>query len=378
MRYHVLGLAHTISTPEYSSCAFTAKVVKLCRMLQDRGHYVIHYGNEASRVVCDQHITVTTLRDLDESYPGHDWRKLGFPAFDLRDKVYETFNRNTIAALRDLAKPGDFLCCPFGAGHRVVAEAAPEGVIVSETGVGYPGGWFARWRAFESDSIMHIALGQEQGFRVNNAMWQDVVIPNAFDLDDFSYRDRKDDYFLFLGRIGEGKGTHIAADVCRRLGLRLVVAGPGVPDPAWGPVEHVGVVGPHERSALLSGARAVFCPSTYLEPFCGVQVEAYLSGTPVISTDWAAFREYNLHGVTGYRCRTMDHFLWAAREVERISPHACRQWGLNFTLERIGAMYEEWFQILADVHTPDGWYRERPDRRELNWLRMCHPLEWNT
>jgi len=147
-------------------------------------------------------------------------------------------------------------------------------------------------------------------------MWYDAVIPNYFDLGDFEYRADKEDYFLYLGRVGPGKGVHIAMQIVEAIGGKLIVAGPGrleemgtrTDRPVSEYVEHVGVADVETRKKLMAKAKAMILPSTFVEPFCGVQVEAMLSGTPIITTDWGAFAEYNIHGVTGYRCRTFEQF----------------------------------------------------------------------
>ena len=381
MRLHILGVPHTITRPEYSTCAFTQKVLKLSKMLRALGHVVIHYGNEASDVDCDEHVTVTTLDDLDRSYPGHDWRRNGFPAFSMNtDPIYRTFYANAIAEIHRRREPFDFLLCPFGRGHEAVAKAH-EGMIVVEPGIGYPGGTFAPFRVFESYAIMHAYQGAARVESMSNSMWYDVVIPNYFDPEAFQFSAEGGGYFLFLGRVGPGKGSHIALQVVDEIKAQLVVAGMGeigeAPDRVRRPlrdfVSHRGVVGPTERAKLLAGAKATICASTYLEPFCGVQIESMLSGTPVISTDWGAFAEYNPHGVTGYRCRTFEQFVWAARNIEGISRHACRAWGLNFNLDRVGKMYDEYFDMVSRVYRGDGWYDPNPERAGLGWLSRHYP-----
>lgn len=380
-RFHILGVPHTVSAPDYSACAFTQKIVRMCAMLKDRGHYVVHYGHEHSKIVCDEHVAVTDDGSLRTSYGDHDWKVQGPPNSALSDPIYREFDERAIAALKTRCKPGDFLLCMYGAGHRKVADAFPD-LIVCEPGIGYAQGHFAPYKVFESYAVLHAYLGLASVAKARNNLWYHVVIPNYFNLEDFEYRERKEDYFLFLGRVDGGKGVHIAMQIAEATGTRLVVAGPGTIEgmgtrtsrPVADYVEQVGVVGPAERRRLLAGARAAIVPTLFAEPFCGVQIEAMLSGTPVISTDWGAFAEYNLHGLTGYRCRTFEQFVWAARNIDKIRPAACREWAAsNFSVERVAELYDEFFFMLKAQTAGGGWYAENPKRDELDWLAKEYP-----
>ena len=365
MRFHVLGIPHTASNSDWMCCAFTQKVVKLCAMLKGLGHYVIHYGNAASSVVCDESVSVTEPNELEPPAK--------YLEFDIGSALYRTFFERAIAAIAKRKQRHDFLLCMWGSGHKPVADAHPD-LLVVEPGIGYVAGHFAPFKVFESYAILHAYFGLNFMAGGDKGGWYDVVIPNCFEPGDFRFEPDKDDYLLFLGRVNSGKGIHIALEVAAAADVPIVVAGPGEYATSYRKAVFVGIVNQQTRAELLARARALIAPSMFAEPFCGVVTEAHFSGTPTITTDWGAFAENNLHGLTGYRCRTFEHLLWAVGNTHKISPQHCRAWAQdNFSVERVAVMYDEFFYSVMNVARGHGWYQPNNNRRHLSWLERVYP-----
>ena len=233
MRFHILGLPHTVSSKDYVACAYTQKVVKFAKMMTDRGHEVIHYGHEDSDLQCTEHVTVMTNEVFKKVDGSHDWKKEFFK-YDTNDECYQTFYKNAILEIGKRKQKNDFLLPFWGYGHKAICDAHND-MIVVEPGIGYAGGHFARFKIFESYAIYHAYYGLSSVGTCKQD-WYDVVIPNYFDPEDFIFKEQKEDYFLFLGRVYDGKGINIAIQATEKIGAKLSHT---APRPVNGqPVEH--------------------------------------------------------------------------------------------------------------------------------------------
>jgi glycosyltransferase involved in cell wall biosynthesis len=339
--FHVVGLPSS-RTSGRSECAFTALTGNFIRMMKSLGHQVVHYG-----VGCDE----TCDEDVVVGHPvPMDWT--GKAAY------WELFNKSVVAAINKRKKRGDFVCVINGCLNQALSSI--DGVMVVEYAIGY-NGTFANYRVFASYAHMHKVWGAEGGFDPDGKFY-DVTIPHY--LDPTAYpMGKKGDYYLYIGRLTKRKGVDIAVETCKRLGFKLKLAGLGERYEA----EHVGFVTGAERLKLYQGAIATFAPTLYVEPFNMTVLEAQMTGTPVITTDWGSYPELVEHGKTGYRCRTLEQFMWAAQQVQTLDPEYIRQRAIaNYSLDRVRWMYDEYFKMLLDLWDK-GWYTER-ERTELDWL----------
>ncbi len=320
-----------------------------------RGHEIIHYGHPDSDLPCTEHVIVTDDRVLQQAYGTHDWRRHQFQ-HNIQDWANQEFIRRTIPEIQRRVQPRDFVLCWWGIGHQAIADAVRDlGAIPVEPGIGYTSGHFAEWRAYESHAVRNVVEGAR-----SPQPWYSRVIPNYFDPAEFTFRKHKEDFVLYLGRVTELKGITTCIRATEAAGAPLVIAGQGrLSDLGYQQtpphVEELGYADVATRRDLLSRASALIIASNYLEPFGGVQVEALLSGTPVIAPHFGAFAEVQQPGRTGFLCHTLRDFRDAVQQRHTIAAQACRDRGREYTLEAVAPEFERWFSDIQEVYTGRGW-----------------------
>lgn len=364
MTFHVVSLPHTQTTMEYEACAYTSKTRKFCNMMKSLGHKVYLYASEENEANVDELITIAPKDDQQKWFGDNDFKQNFFNlTWNIEDEHWQNTNRRAISQIKKRINKKDFICIIGGVCQKQIADAFPAHMSV-EYGIGYEG-VFAPFRVYESYSHMHYVQGK---LNDDNGRFYDAVIPNYFEPENFQFKNKKEDYFLFLGRFIPRKGVEIAVEVTRRLGKRLVLAGQGVSkvegNTIYGDdfsvsgdhILHVGHANVAQRSALLRNATATFMATTYIEPFGGVAIESLLCGTPVIATDFGAFAENIQHGVHGYRFRTIGEAVWGAKNVHKLNNKVIHEYAVeNFSVERVKYLYQAYFEQLQTLWE-EGFY----------------------
>lgn len=195
-----------------------------------------------------------------------------------------------------------------------------------------------------------------------------ATIPNGIAMDDFPAGEGNGGYVVFVGRIAPEKAPHLAVEVARRSGRRLLIAGvvedqyrdyAGRVLATRDGVEFVGHLERDALSELLAGAEALLMPLEWDEPFGLVVVEALASGTPVVAWRRGAMPEIVEHGKTGFLVEDIPGAVRALGEVSAISRRTCaaeaRARFSDATMaESYGVVYERLLNSSPRSDRPDG------------------------
>ena len=184
------------------------------------------------------------------------------------------------------------------------------------------------------------------------------VVQNGIAAERFPFSRNKENYLLWLGRMCEEKGPHLAIAAAQRAGVPLVVAGQVYPfsyhqnyfereirPQLNGRVRFVDTPLTSQKLELLRHARALLLTSTVEETSSLVAMEAMACGTPVVAFRRGAFPEIVADEETGLVVDTVEEMAAAFGEVNHISPEKCRERVEQyFSAARMAQEYEELYR----------------------------------
>jgi len=213
--------------------------------------------------------------------------------------------------------------------------------------------------ARHADKASVVALSRYQAEQAPDALEVVAVIGNPIVVADFPFRDEKDDYLLWIGRLNDEKGPQRAITAAREAGARLVLAGPVQsgqrdfferevePHIDGDRVRYIGEVGDEKRE-LYAGARALLMPIRWAEPFGLVMTEAMACGTPVIAFPEGSAPELVLDGETGFVVEDEHAMAEAVVRLGEIDPARCRSSAEErFDVAPVAEAYERAYGLVA-------------------------------
>jgi glycosyltransferase involved in cell wall biosynthesis len=205
-----------------------------------------------------------------------------------------------------------------------------------------------------------VAISNEQARLLGGLNVVDTVL-HGIDTDNFAFREKPDDYLLFLGRFTEGKGVLQAIEIAKRAGMRLILAAAEddyyrekvAPHVDGRHVVYHGEADNQAKVKLYGGARALLYPIQAAEPFGLVLAEAMACGTPVAALDRGAVGELVDQGVTGIIFENLEQMANEFPRVfdldrRRVRARAVARFGVGRMVDEYVAVYRRLVEARDD------------------------------
>jgi glycosyltransferase involved in cell wall biosynthesis len=187
-----------------------------------------------------------------------------------------------------------------------------------------------------------------------------ATVYNGIDLSLYPLQNSAGDDLIFLGRIHPDKGVHLAIEVARLSGMRLIIAGI-VQDTSYfreqiephfndENVRYIGPVDVKGKNELFARAHALLHLNTIPERFGLVLTEANAAGVPVIAMNLGSCGEVIKDGQTGFLVDSVPEAVRAVGRVSEIDRSACRSRVLqHFSIETMVKGCERVYSKIFDL-----------------------------
>lgn len=344
----ILYIAYPLLPVSEESCGGAEQMlVTLEREMQARGHHTVVAACARSRVAGELFATGEAPRGTDQfevRSAEHNRRILDFLRRDLQDRpqdfdlIHDESGTFWQALPRDVILPAPMLVTL----HLPRSFYAPD----------------AFRRAPLNLNFNCVSRTQAEGFRD----LEPATVRNGIRIERFPFTEKKSDYLLWMGRICEEKGAHLAIAAAQQTGKRLMLAGQVYPF-SYHQEYFRREIFPHldgrqirwdecitaqQKFELLRNARAVLIPSQVAETSSLVAMEAMACGTPVIGFRRGAIPEVVADGVTGFIVDSLEQMIEAETRLEQINPHVCRRHvERNYSASRMADDYQRLYQQIT-------------------------------
>src|SRR6516165_4327994 len=187
-----------------------------------------------------------------------------------------------------------------------------------------------------------------------------ATVYNGIDLSLYPLQESGGDDLIFLGRIHPDKGVHLAIEVARLSGRRLIIAGiiqdeayyrerlkPHIDDQK---VRDIGPVGLARKNELFARACALMHVNTRRERLTVVLAEANEDGVTVTAMDLGSCREVIKDGQTGFLVNNVNEAVRALERLSEIDRGACRQRVQQcFSIKTMVKAYERVYSTIFEL-----------------------------
>ncbi|MFH1620882.1 MAG: glycosyltransferase family 4 protein [Patescibacteria group bacterium] len=182
--------------------------------------------------------------------------------------------------------------------------------------------------------LSYVSFSHAQRLQMPELNWV-ANIYHGVNTELFGFHPFPKDYFLYLGRVTEVKGVHLAIAAAKATQVPLIIAGKSYSDEGYWhkniepeingkTIRYVGEADETQKIKLLQGARALLFPTQWDEPFGLVMIEAMSCGTPVIGWRNGSVPEVISEGKTGYIVDSVEKMSEAILKIDQISRETTR------------------------------------------------------